>query len=265
MAQGKWKRVLLGIHGLIGHRKAPDWSFIYEVSGNKAANWEIGDHVVLPDGREFVYGKSSGVCSTAIAVQFDFVGVQTYDTVVNAQVIGDKEITVNGGTHDELTKDQLRGGYVITWPAANKDQFRGIIGNDAAAANADFKIYLDGPLTVALTAASTGVEVFQNPYGSLQGSAGGVGASIKAKAGVPAAYVSASGKYFWVQKSGPIFVAPQADVITNKLGAYFRHDGSIQADQAFGNLEAGSDTTQYAGHRIMGDKANIGPLFMLQG
>lgn len=263
MAQGKWKRTLLGIQGLVGHRQAPDWSFIYEVSGTKNPKWEIGDHVVLPDGREFVYAKSSGVCWTGGGVQFNFVGVQAHNTVVNAQVVGDKVITVNGGTHTGLTKDQLRGGYVITWPAANKDQFRGIIGNDAADAGEDFKIYLDGPLTVDLSV-GTGVEVFQNPYGALQGYSGS-GSSVKAKAGVPAAYVSASGKYFWVQKSGPAFVAPQADMITNIIGAYFRHDGSIQADQGFSGLDADYDTTQYAGHRIMGDKDNIGPLFMLQG
>ena len=263
MAQGKWKRVLLGIQGLVGHRKAPDWGFIYEVSGNKAAGWEIGDHVVLPDGREFVYSKSSGICSTAIAVQFAFTGVQTYDTVVNAQAIGDRVITVDGGTHNALVKDELRGGYVITWPAANKDQFRGIIGNDAADADADFKIYLDGPLTVVLTVGD-GVEVFQNPYGSLIGSVAGGGSANRAKAGVPAAYVSATGKYFWVQIRGPVFVAPASDVITNKLGAYFRHNGSIEAGRAFGDV-GGNNTTQYAGHRIIGDYANVGPLFMLQG
>ncbi len=260
MAKGKARRTLLGIQGHVLQAQAPNWEFIYRASTIRDDQWNIGDIVELPDGREFHYAKSSAECASGQAVEYVAVGVQTYAVVLNAQVIGDKVLTITGGTHDAIAKDELRGGYVITWPGAKKDQFRGIIGNDVSAEDADIKIYLDGALTVALVAGSTGVEAFQNPFANVRTGS----SSVKAKAGVPATYISGANIFFWVQTGGFGWLAPQADMITNKIGAYYRHDGSIQADQAFASLVAGEDTTQYAGNRVIGDKDNIGPLFLLK-
>ena len=264
MSKGKAKVNYLGRSGVVMPQTVPSWEFIYETSLVKSPKYDVGDRVVLPDGREFVYAKSSGVCSSAIAVQFVYTGVQAIQPAYADAAVGDTEVIITGTTHDAIDKDALRGGYFASWPAANKDQFRGIIGNDASGSAANIKVYLDGPLTVKLTAATTQCELYENPYGSLAGIAAG-GSSVLAKAGVPAVYVSAANMYFWVQRHGMTWVAPQSDMITNKIGGYFRHDGSVQADQAFSGLVAGSDTTQYAGHRVIGNYAGNGPLFYLQG
>lgn len=263
MSKGKASALYLHREGLVGHSDSPDWSFIYETSLTKAPKWNIGDRVMLPDGREFRYAKSSGVCASGQACDFVATGFQSYSTPSVAAAVGDTEVTVTAGTHVALAKDALRGGYFISWPAALKDQFRGITGNDAAAADAAFTIYLDGPLTYALVAATTGLEVYENPYASLVTGSN----AAKGKAGVPATYVGAANTYFWVQKAGPIFIAPQSTVIGNEgVGCMFRHDGSVEAvATAIGGTVPDTDGTQYAGYHMLGDYAGNGPLFMLNG
>lgn len=260
MARGKAKTTHLGIQGITGHANVPDWSFIYTASLEKDPMWNIGDHVVLPDGREFVYGKASAACASGQACEFVNTGFQAYTTPVSTTAVGDREITITGTTHDAITKDELRGGFFVSWPAALKDSIRGIIGNDAADADGNFTIYLDGPLTEIHTAASTGCEVWANPYAELRT---GTSASL-AKAGVPATYVSTALMYFWVQVKGISWVAPQSDVLTNHVGCYYRHDGSIESYIDFEDMAAGTNSSQYAGNRVAGNYAGNGPLFMLK-
>ncbi len=260
MAQGKAKRVLLGIQSLIGHAQAPDWSFIYEYSSIKAPKWNVGDVVETPDGREFHYAKSSGECASGQGAEFVATGAIPYTLLSANAAIGDKQLSFAASTHDAFAKDELRGGYCLTWPSAKTDQFRGIIGNDVSVENAAITVYLDGPLTVAVTTATYG-ECYNNPYLSLRtGSSASLG-----KAGVPAVYISGSGIYFWVQTGGIGWIAPQSDVDGRQVGAYYRHDGSLQGtDTALGATVAANNSSQYAGHRVIGSYSGNGPLFMLK-
>lgn len=261
MSKGKAKANYLHRAGLVGKQNGPDWSYIYETSLVKDAKWNIGDRTVLPDGREFIYSKSSGVCASGQGCDFVAASFQPYTTPATSAAVGDTSIAVVGTTHDALTKDALRGGFFISWPGADKDTIRGIIGNDAASANANFVVYLDGPLNQVHTAGSTGLEIFANPYGSLvEGASSSLG-----KAGVPATYVNAADTFFWVQRHGICWLAPQSDVINNHTGAYFRHDGSIEAEIDFEDKTQGTNSTQYAGHRVVGNYAGDGPLFYLTG
>ncbi len=260
--KGKAIAVIPRQQGQVGYDTAGEWDFIYRASLVKDAQWDIGDHANLADGRVFVYSKSSGVCASGQAADFAATGAIPYVVLDQGQAAGDKEITFAAVSHDAIAKDELRGGFIVLWGVALKDMTRGIIGNDASAENAACKIYLDGPLTRAVTTSTPG-EAYENPYANLLNA--GSGNPNLSKAGVPATYVSASDMYFWVQKSGPVFVAPQSDVINNITGCYFRHDGSVEADIDVEDRVAGENTTQYAGHRIIGNYAGNGPLFMLQG
>ena len=262
MALGKALVKYLGREGSVSYQSASEWSFIYRASLVKDEEFDIGDHVVLADGREFVYSKSSGVVASGQAAQFVATGAIPYVVLDQAQSEGDKEITFAAVSHDAIAKDELRGGFIVLWGVALKDMTRGILGNEASAEDAACRIYLDGPLTRDVDTSTPG-EAYENPYANLINTGGGN--SVLAKAGIAATYVSAASMYFWVQKSGFVFIAIQSDMITNKIGGYFRHDGSIQADQAFSSLVAGEDTTQYAGHRVIGNYAGNGPLFNLQG
>lgn len=265
MAQGKAKSVFLDTSaGMVGLGSTPDWSFIYEASTIKPANWNIGDHVKLPDGREYVLAKSSAACYSAQAVETTAIGVVGTQLSV-AAAIGDKSVTVAAATHDALAKDALRGGYLIVHYIAGinfDEQVRGIIGNDVSAANAAIKVYLDGPLTTAVTTSGTLVEVFQNPFAAVRKSS----LITLAKLGVPAVYVSAANMYFWVQTQGPTFVAPQSGVVNGQLGAFWRNDGSLQdANTALTcTVLATYGTSQYAGYTLEGNYSGNGPLFMLR-
>lgn len=247
--------------GDVTHGDTGTWDFIYVASLIKDPEHDIGDRTVLPDGREFIYAKSSGICASGQGCDFVAASLQPYTTPAVSTAIGDSEITVVGTTHDAVAKDELKGGFFISWPGSDKDTCRGILGNDAAIADANIKLYLDGPLNQVHTAGSTGLEVFANPYGDLiEGSNASLG-----KAGVPATYVSAANMYFWVQRHGLCWIAPHDDLINNHTGGYWRHSGTAQSYIDFEDMVTGTDSTQYAGHRVVGNKDGDGPLFYLTG
>ena len=269
MSKGKLKTVYLGREGQVAHSDVPSWDFIYSASTVKDPDWEIGDVVELPGRREFVYAKSDGVCNAGRGCEFTAVGVQTGGLLSAAQAVGDKQISVAAGTHDTLTVDCLRGGYVIiyTTPANASEtcQFRGIIGNTAALTAVGFTLYLDGPLNLALTTSST-CEVFQNPYAAVHT---GTVANFP-KAGLPAVYVSATLMYFWVQTKGPCWVFPATGQVgaAGGLGCMWSNNGGyLEAvtDALVGTSIKAGMSTQYAGYVLEGSQPNNGPLFNLQG
>ena len=273
MAKGKAKVNYLGREGVVMPQTTPSWGFIYETSTVKHPKYEIGDRVVLPDGREFHYAKSAAACISGQGCEFTATGAFGKYPIATVAKGGYQVTLADSGSSTVLThaaviaKDEFRGGYVIFHDiaAGNADaQFRGIIGNDVSAINAVVTIYLDGPLHKAILT-NTFTEVFENPYAALQTSS----VDTLPVAGVPAVEVSAANMYFWVQKAGPVWVAPQTTVRNNEgKGCFWRHDGSVQDFDTVVNSNHAvptGDTSQYAGHLIEGDQLGNGPLFMLQG
>lgn len=241
---------------------APNWGFIYSKSTVKDQAYNLGDRVVLPDGREYRYAKSAAACISGQGCEFTGTGYLAITTFTVAAAVGATSVSVPAGTHAALTENALRGGYAVIYDGTtNNVQFRGIIGNTSADANAAFTLYLDGPLTEAVTTSSK-IEVFENPYGAVQT---GASASL-AKAGVPAVKITAANTYFWVQTKGPTWLAPQSRVTGKHVGCCWRHDGSLDTAGAgidAANAEAANVSSQYAGHRILGDYTGNGPLFHL--
>lgn len=261
MAKGTNRAALLGTAGYVTGQKHRLWDFLYRVSTDKDPLYNIGDRVALPDGRVFRYCKSSGVCTDETAVEFTAAEVQTYNTVVDTALIGATSVVINGGTHDTLTEDCLRGGYVIFYGSVGPAQFRGIVGNTAALTGVDFTVYLDAELKTQMTTGA-GVEVFYNPWAAVSSAANDVTCS---KAGMPAASASAANMYLWVQTWGPVWCPPTnasfADA--NDRGAYWRHSGAIEGEIANASKSAGVNSTQYAGFLIT-KGFTAGPLLMLQ-
>ena len=262
MSKGKAHANYLGREGIVGHSNASDIAFLYQVSTIRDPKWNIGDKVELPDGRKFRYAKSSGVCTDETAVEFTAAEVQTYNTVVDTALAGANAVVVNGGTHDILTEDCLRGGYIICYSSVGPAQFKGVIGNTAATTGVDFTVYLDAPLVTQVTAGA-GVEVFYNPWAAVSSASNDVTCS---KAGMPAASASAANMYLWVQTCGPCWCPPTnasfADA--NDRGAYWRHSGAIEGEIANASKDAGLNSTQYAGY-LLTKGFTAGPLIMLQG
>ena len=138
---------------------------------------------------------------------------------------------------------------------------RGYTGYDSGGVctKGDLTLDLDGAVGT-IVKDKQGCEVYYNIYSDLRLGTG----TTQSFAGLAAAYISGSGKYFWVQTWGPVWVAPQIASFNSGeyRDAYFRHDGSIQAysdDQ--------SDTyalnKQRAGF-IIPPGLTAGPLLMLQ-
>ena len=248
----------------------PSMGFIYEVSTTINPDYHVGDRVVLPDGREYRYAKSSGVCGTSSAAEFVYTGIIAYVAATEAVAAGETKVTVPATCSHAaaIAIDELRGGYLVIHGSVTHGRdmmFRGIVGNDYSAIDAAITLYLDGPLDVAIDTSSA-YEVFENPYASVVG-LGNNGHNQQAKAGVAAAYVSAANMYFWLKIKGPCFLNSQASVDGGHTGCYWRHDGIIQGAIAVGSASLAddqTDTTQYAGYRISGEKADNGPLFMLR-
>ncbi len=271
MTKGNARVNYLGEAGLVQGTSTSPWAFIYRTSAVRDAKWYPGDSVVLPDGSIYTYAKSWGQCHACEACQFDHAGVIAYITAT-AVAIGETELTVPAQTHAAaIEKDELRGGYLSVFGNATDDRdhiFRRIVGNDPSAIDAAVKIYLDGPLDVAIDTNSS-IEVFENPWMRVSadgdGNAATGGNVTKGKAGVAAVYVSEADLYFWVQRTGPRFVNPQSNVNDNMTGVYWRNDGSIEAEIATGGKSNTVNSSQYAGHTMMGNQSGNGPIIWLTG
>ena len=250
----------LYVNGVAVEKFAGNYPDIYETGTTKL--YPIGTRLELPDGRVFRYALSSGACYAGQGAAFVYDEAVGYTTIGTTAAIGALEVDITAATHDALTKDELAGGYIIIYGSSNADvQFRGILGNNTSGSGlAIAGVELDGPLVVAVTGASTGCELFYNPYSSIALVA--AEGQALSKAGVPACEVAASGSYFWLQTWGPCWIAPQNtgfQAEANQRQAIWRHDGTIQASE-HGDAY---DTTQTAGFLIT-EGYTAGPLFMLQ-
>lgn len=249
MAKGKARTYDFGAPGTVQGVQGPDWGFLYKVSSTKDAKYNVGDRVQLPDGRVFYYGYSGAACYSGMGVAFYKADPAVSATnPAAAQAVGDQTLTIASQT---FSADQLRGGYVILGGAATTAQIRYIVGNNVCSSST-LTLYLDAPLDQAITT-STYVEVCYNPFSDLRsGNMGGTASW----AGLAAAYVSASGKYFWVQTWGPTWCSPQASVQASDYvrEVYWRHDGSLDVRANIGTYV----TDQRAGF-VFGRGSTQGP------
>lgn len=247
--------------------QVPTLDFLIEVSTTRDDEWYPGDTLVLPDGREFRYAKSTGagIMYPNMGCNFTDTGLISYTATTSSHAAGVVEIEVPAATHAALSKDDLRGGYVVVFDGSGEnDMTYGITGNDAADANAAFDIQIDMPLQEAITAGTQAIEVYKNPWTIIAQA----NTSTLPRCGVPVTQVSAAENYFWLQTKGVKFVNPQSGVGADNGGieVYWRHDGSLQkGETALAVTTATYDTNQCAGHVVSGSAAGNGPLVNLIG
>jgi len=266
MAKSTARVDYLGMAGIVQSVSRGAWDFIYKASTVKDPKFNIGDRVVLPDGREFIYSKSSAACISGQGCEFTSTGYVAYTAFATNASVGDVEITIPAATHAALTEDELVGGYVeiFVGDTTNNVMFRQIVGNAAASSGAAFKVYLDGELDQAIVSGTSAVEVYQNPYAALRTGTG----QDYPKAGVPAVKVSAASTYFWCQRRGMVWVAPQANLgnTGGKNGGFWHDVGNVSdGATALGVTIPAAKSCQYAGHTVEGSISGNGPLFMLCG
>ena len=290
MSQGKARCLYLGRSGLVQSSNAPDWSFIYRASTVKDQEFSVGDRVVIPDGRVFRYAKSGtgGVLSSFGAQSSDMVLISVVapaQTTLTAPgfpattgricgAVGSWVVTITVASGDGVAadgvvaEDEFRGGYIVIGNQGSSAQNRGIIGNTAVASGGGTSVVtLDGPLTTAVTAATTYIEVLHNPYSNMR-----LGSAVRLERssflGIPAV-TSTVGQNFWLQTWGPTWIVPsgtpgsdQPGYANNDRDVFFVGDGSIYGGHA-ATVESGF---QRAGTIIQSDVSGAGgpPFVMLQ-
>ena len=255
MARGKAKSTLLGIQGVVGHKDAPDWSFLYDASTIKDPNFDVGDRVVLPDGRAFRYGK----CGATIADMKHGVKnwnllVTELDAIAVAAAIGAKYVDITFadtdgvGNDGVIAVDSLRGGHISFYRGTDRQQ-RGIIGNTVRA-NGDTgntRLYLDAALKVAINALDN-VEVLANPYSDLR-----MGNDLQTSVmGMPCV-LATTGQYFWIQTWGPCRVTPsQAELGTGAALRMYLFDAAGGVFGLRALIDASGITAENHGYQIAG-------------
>ncbi len=217
MANNKGKSSLLGIQGVVGHQTAPDYGFLYTNEGTKNPNYNIGDRVVLPDGRVFRYAKAGAALNPSKGAQNSVTFLDS-DNTQAAAAIGDTEISItlnatSAGANYFGTADRMVGAY-FSQPDTTHCTFRRIIKHPIGSTSDVIKITLDAPITRVIPANSF-YEILPNPYGYLKQSQG---TSVSVM-GIPTVVVG-SGNYCWVQTWGPLWVNVNSGGVGS--GAYDR-------------------------------------------
>lgn len=250
------------------------YNFLYQTSLVKDPKWNVGDRVVLPDGRAFRFARCSNIISEIkYGVKFwnRIADGITGATLSQGEVAGATSIKIGGAG---VTLDEYRGGYIIIHVGATNRQFRGIVGNSAVDAAGDIVVYLDAPIVVPVTTA-TSAELLQCPYGNVRcriGEAAGTH-DYTSVAGLPNVLTVAANQYLWIQTWGPIWINPHgaslfgAGLLGGERKVVFDWEGSIciEDDVAHGGGGA-TDEHQVAGFIIDRQTAAVEgpPLIMLQ-
>lgn len=211
MSKGKAITGYLGRPGQVGYETAGQWDFIYEVSTIKNPKYDVGDIEELPNGKAFVYCKSGAACYTGLGnILYNAIpatGIDYANNLAAAAAIGATKVVITNGATVAQTLDGLKGGTILFKTLTGSDdsalQCRGIIGNSAGAESADITIYLDAPLTGALTTSSYSY-CMPSPYSDVRYNDNAELAAKCSHVGVAAAYVSAADMYHWEQFKGRV-------------------------------------------------------------
>ena len=224
-------------------------------AGETTQRYVYGTRYITWDGRVFKYmGLTTGGCVSYHGVQSTLAAVTSFTTSVAAE-LGATDMLI---TDTGITEDQLAGAFIELYKATidNSTQ-RQIIGNDATVGSTT-RIYLEFPLSAAMTT-SDSVEVFENPYRLVSE------ASATANAWMGAATRTASsGENIWAQTWGPCIISPGNtsldDPAANERSVYWWNNGTI-AEAA--SSQATSES-QHAGYILnQGSSGIAGPIIYL--
>jgi hypothetical protein len=249
------------VDGRILTKFAGDYPNIYEVDSTQ--KYELGTRLQTTDGRVFRYastttgGVKSGWGAFATAAL-----PMAYEALHANAAAGQNYVLVNQAS---IAADDWAGGYIIM---GNSDstytQNRRIVSNTATDGDTHVYVYLDAPLTVALTT-SYGFEIMPNPYKSISVSANEYSGVV----GVPAA-TAATDKYVWIQTWGPCWIVPGGTGTPGSTAMertlYFVGDGSVNGDVGLVDPTTEPERRQVAGFILQRDSAGAGgpPFVMLQ-
>ncbi|MBE3143573.1 MAG: hypothetical protein IMZ61_06580 [Planctomycetes bacterium] len=171
----------------------------------------FGRRLLTGNGKVFKFGKSNAEWRTGLLAFFGVAipaaGID-YSLLPAAASAGATSIQMTNQGTVAQTLNCLAGGHIVmklstadTGVSATLQQ-RDIVGNTAGGVSDVITIYLDAPITTALTTASY---AFAMPS---HWSSVGYGLYTKrSAAGLPATYVSAANYFGWLQTWGPAWVS----------------------------------------------------------
>lgn len=212
--------------------------------------FELGTRYAIDD-RAFRYGNAKTDVNPRVGA-FDY-GAWFTDTLDAAAVVGQEYIVIKtGSTSGDTdtgfgTTNKMVGG-IFSYPSSTSKQVRRIEGHIAAPDGTTVKVYLDGPITLAMDSGVT-VEFQANPYSNLR-NAGGTNRAVM---GVPVTLI-VSDSFGWFQTWGPTWMVQNEGL--DFSGGYetlaaFTEGGNLT------NADNNSGTGQLAGF-IMGTRTQGG-------
>jgi hypothetical protein len=163
-----------------------------------------------------------------------------------------------------LSENELAGGYVVIGNGSNQyPQTRRIVSHPAlATTGGSLTLTIDRPLGVAVTAATTTIELMECMYYCVKGD--GLSDGYSSFIGVPACVVT-SGQWAWVQTYGPVWITSDSNTCdsANDREIFFVANGSVVSG---GSLTYQGSSYQRAGFALdmSGSSASNAPFVFLQ-
>lgn len=224
--------------------------------------------------RTYFYSYASGTCNS----EWGAYKAKKTNTVAVAPTqadgagdAGDYYVTVTIDTEigvlttGVLAENELAGGFIVVGNgSAQHPQMFQIVSHPAlASTGGSLTVKLDNPLTTAVTAATTTIELMESPFYCLK--ADGSGGDYVTFLGVCAPPAVASGEYFWLQTKGPAWVTSDGNTCDSVKDRTIVWQGN-------GSVVSSNDITVESGFQIAGialdmsgSSASNAPFVYLQG
>jgi len=207
---GSWPKMTFPAVSLTGIEQEYDETSVTQ-------NYHIGSKRIVDD-RIFHYSRAGAAliapCTYRLQVNGDIQSPTTWGLALAAPIVaGDVTVVVTHGAYQAGTVglDELVGGWIEVWGAADAFMWRRIIGNTASAAGvpATITITVDRPFNVGVIVAGNSVALHHSSYYNVV-MGGSVPAIVTFESAVGLTPVPVdNGRYFWLQTYGPCFIASQ--------------------------------------------------------
>jgi len=241
--------------------------------------------IIRRGGRTFIYAKAGGDCHTewgaykskktntnavapTQATATEQAAAYSGETLA-AGAAGSCYVTVTIDTEigvlttGVLSENELAGGYIVIGNgSAQHPQNRMIVSHPAlATTGGSLTLKLDSPLERAVTAATTNIELMENPFNGVK--ADGSGGDYVTFLGMPTVE-AVSGEFFWIQTWGACWIT------SNSVTCDSARDRTI-VWVGNGSVESSNDETLESGFQMAGvalddssDGSSNAPFVLLQ-
>ena len=213
-----------------------EWS-IWEERTEIEPPFTPGFPKVFDNGQVYVVAKNGATALTRAHVVSSNPAPHTdTDLVANAPVLSNVLVLTAGGA---VAENLYADGWVSVYGGTGVGLTFQVAGNDAAAAAANFNVYLKTELPVALDTTSD-VRIFGSPYTNLRQFENSNQTDIVR--GIPPDAIGANA-YFWLQVRGPATARAHENFVATQVGRMV-----VPVDDG----EVGNLTTARLGHQIIG-------------